>query len=262
MVYTVRMTVKRKIAGSRAFGAQARSVALLWGEEAPPGRGPKPELTLARIAEAAVALADREGLEALSMQRLAHEFGFTTMALYRYLPGKPELVDLMIDTAIGPPPKLHGHDWRERLESWARQAFAGFQRHPWLLGATGLRFMGPNELLWMETALGALDGTGLTHAESLRVFRVVITHVRGEVPYAIAKPRGQKGITGEEWKTGTAALVRAHRERFVALSAAFESGAFEQMDGDALGFGLRYVLDGFEALIGTRSSKTKLAHRT
>lgn len=85
-------------------GAKA-SFALLWGEQEPPSRGPKPSLTAGRIAEAAIRIADKEGLDAASLARVAKEFGVTAMALYRYVPGKAELLDLMVDLAIGPRPR-------------------------------------------------------------------------------------------------------------------------------------------------------------
>src|ERR1700759_2264183 len=91
---------------------------LLWGTPARPRRGPKPSLTRERIVTAAIALADAEGLASLSMQHLAEQLGCAKMALYRYVPGKAELVALMIDEAIGEPPSPlesagpRGSGWR------------------------------------------------------------------------------------------------------------------------------------------------------
>src|SRR5512139_2166546 len=88
------------------FGPQSRSVELLWRAQERPRPGPKPGLSLDRIVQASIELADAEGLDAISMQRVAGAFGFTTMSLYRYVPGKAELIDLMIDMSLGPPPDL------------------------------------------------------------------------------------------------------------------------------------------------------------
>src|ERR1700742_2125383 len=77
---------------------------LLWGTPARPRRGPKPSLTRERIVTAAIALADAEGLASLSMQHLAERLGCAKMALYRYVPGKAELVALMLDAGLGDPP--------------------------------------------------------------------------------------------------------------------------------------------------------------
>src|SRR5689334_22149881 len=85
-----------------AGGERARTADLLWGPRERPSRGPKPGLTRDGIVRAAIGVADAEGLAAVSMQRVAAEVGFTTMALYRYVPGKNELVALMVDSAVGP----------------------------------------------------------------------------------------------------------------------------------------------------------------
>src|SRR5438105_13318066 len=116
-----------------AFGDLTASVELLWGPGKRPSRGPKPGLSLERIVLAAIAIADAEGLSAVSMQRVAAECGFTTMSLYRYVPSKNELLDLMIDTAVGQPPKLHEipGGWRPKLAEWAWQTWSGFHQHPW-----------------------------------------------------------------------------------------------------------------------------------
>ncbi|MBK3547134.1 TetR/AcrR family transcriptional regulator, partial [Streptomyces sp. MBT60] len=84
-------------------GDIARSLELLWGTGERPSRGPKPGLTLDRIVTAAVAVADAEGLAAVSMRRLSTELGTGTMSLYRYVPGKSELLDLMFDRVLGEP---------------------------------------------------------------------------------------------------------------------------------------------------------------
>ena len=96
------------------------SVKALWGERELPSRGPKPALSAEQIARAAIAVADAEGLDAVSMQRIAREVNVTTMALYRYFSSKEELIDRMIDSAGGPlPPRISGTPgWRRRLTEW------------------------------------------------------------------------------------------------------------------------------------------------
>ena len=80
------------------------SVQLLWGLREPPRRGPKPSFTLGEVVAAAIDVADGEGLAAVSMARVAHQLGSSTMALYRYVASKDELLLLMSDAAVGPPP--------------------------------------------------------------------------------------------------------------------------------------------------------------
>lgn len=115
------------------------SLALLWGEgDSRPRRGPKPKFTPAQVALGGVEIADAEGLESLSMQRVAELLGVTTMALYRYVPGKPDLIDLMVDTVLSDPPDLDRvpGGWRPRLEAWARACRHVYRAHPWILTAT------------------------------------------------------------------------------------------------------------------------------
>src|ERR1700754_3434178 len=110
------------------------TIQLLWGLREGPTRGPKPVLSLERIAQAAVDIADVEGLAAVSMQRVAADLDFTKMSLYRYVTGKDELVAAMIDLAVGEPPAvgdLPGSSWRPRIEAWVRLLAETWDAHPW-----------------------------------------------------------------------------------------------------------------------------------
>src|SRR5262245_33637042 len=179
-----------------------RTIELLWGERTAPTRGPKPSLSVEQIAQAGVAVADAEGLEAVSMQRVAQECGVTTMALYRYVPGKAELIALMLDIGLGHPPHLDEAPggWRARLEDWVRQLWAVFQRHPWSLAATApLRLMGPNELGWFEVAVGALAGTNLEASEVVQAVIAILLHVRGMAFYAAGTSHRLEHPEGGWW---------------------------------------------------------------
>ena len=124
-------------------GDIVRTLELLWDGGPRPSRGPKPGLTLDRIVEAAVRIADEEGLGAVSMRRIATELGTGAMSLYRYVPGKAELLDLMLDRVQRPsenPADLGDGTWRAALEAMARATLALYTRHPWLPG--------PEILVW------------------------------------------------------------------------------------------------------------------
>lgn len=132
---------------------------LLWGMRAAPTRGPKATLSINKIAAAAVAVADAEGIENVSMQRVAESLDFTKMSLYRHINGKADLIAVMIEHAVGEPPDLHRvkGGWRRRLEHWARSMSATWKDHPWLPGVTvGDRVMGPKEMGWVESAMAAV----------------------------------------------------------------------------------------------------------
>ncbi|GAA2790795.1 helix-turn-helix domain-containing protein [Kitasatospora sp. CM 4170] len=225
------------------------SLALLWGEQEQPRRGPKPSLTPDRITATAIAIADAEGLDAVSMQRVAAELDVTTMALYRYVPGKTDLVDLMVDTALGTP-SLGGTvgGWRPRLTEWARQCWALYRRHPWILPATAMRrqLMGPNQLAWLDAALAALADSGLPPARRHDTFLLIVGHIR-----SLAQQRQDANQEGDqEWNRLTGELLERHGARFPALTAAVAAGAFTPQDEDPLDYGLECILDGVAALIG------------
>src|SRR5690606_41224667 len=107
-------------------------IARLWGRSAPPRRGPKPALSVERIVRAAVDLADAEGLAAVSMARVAESLGDSSMALYRYVEGKDELLVLIADAGAEAPtlPPLPERAWRAGPAASARAAAAGGAPRP------------------------------------------------------------------------------------------------------------------------------------
>ena len=233
------------------FGEQAGTVELLWGPRPQPTRGPKPTLSVERIARAAIEVADAEGLAAVSMQRVAGTLNFTKMSLYRHVPGKAELIALMTDTAIGEPPEPAAVEggWRARLQEWAYRLLAMFQRHPWLLAATvGPRIMGPNEMGWMERAIAALDGTGLDGGERMDAVVVISGHIR-----TIAQQAGGTPDPEAQMVAPIVALMRVHGERYPAVTAALASAVAHDSRDKGLDFGLQRILDGLGLFIGERS---------
>ncbi|MCX5447278.1 TetR/AcrR family transcriptional regulator [Streptomyces nigrescens] len=242
------------------FGDQAGSVALLWGGGERPSRGPKPALNLERITLTAIGLADTGGLGAVSMQRVAAELDFTKMSLYRYVPGKSELVALMIDRAMGEPPsppspdaagRGDGEPWRVALRAWAHALAAVHRRHPWLLGAAvGPRVMGPNELGWTERALAALTDTGLTGAEQLDAVVVVSGHIRAIAQVASSMGLGSTRAREPEQVMSAALneLLAGRAARVPAGAAAVAATEADSASRDQAGeFGLERILDGLAA---------------
>ncbi|GAA0732908.1 TetR/AcrR family transcriptional regulator [Dactylosporangium roseum] len=222
----------------------------LWDGPKPPSRGPKPTLTLERIAAAGIALADAEGLGAVAMHRVAAELGVTKMSLYRYVPGKAELVALMVEHAIGAPPRLPATGWRPGLAAWARSLLGAYLAHPWTLEATvGARPVGPVELTWLECALRVLADTTLTGPERLDTIAVLAGHTRG-----IAQQASPGRNPEEDLVTAIAAPLARHGDRFPellsALTATGDAGAGDQ----AFEFGLTLILDGAERRMATGSS--------
>ncbi|MEV0714279.1 TetR/AcrR family transcriptional regulator [Asanoa sp. NPDC050611] len=229
---------------------------LLWEPAPVPRRGPRPAFTLADIARAGIAIADADGLAAVTMQRVADQLGVTKMALYRYVPGKAELVALMLDIGLDGPPDLDDRDWRAALDAWARALFAAFVAHPWALeAAVGARLIGPNELGWLESAVAALTGTGLRGDEMLDVAVILVGHARNLAAQTTATPVDAEGALDD----AIAGLVAGREDRFPALSAALREVRPDQQN-QALDFGLARILDGVGALIADRGSGATGAH--
>jgi len=157
-----------------------RALALAWGVAAAPQRGPKREMSVERIVEAAIAIADESGLAAVSMSAVASRFDMTPMALYRYVSAKDDLVTLMHEYATGLPPAIDPEaPWRESVNLWGRAQLDRFLRHPWLLDVTidGVPLT-PNGLAWAEAGVIAVAGSGLKGAQRLSAILAVSGQMR------------------------------------------------------------------------------------
>ncbi|MGX6742033.1 TetR/AcrR family transcriptional regulator [Streptomyces xantholiticus] len=243
-------------------GDVLRSLELLWGTGERPSRGPKPGLTLDRIVTAAVEIADTEGLAAVSMRRLATELGTGTMSLYRYVPGKSELLDLMLDRVNGEPLDNQEHapegaDWRDAVRAMADVYLAQHRAHPWLLKVNQSRtVLGPNAVRGLEMSLAALHGMGLRDPEMISVIIAVQSFVsdiaRMELEAAeAAKQTGQSDA--DFWKSQEPFLVRAMATGDYPRLANLSEDAFGS-EFDHFAFGLDRLIDGFEKLVGERAA--------
>lgn len=235
-------------------------VATAWGVREQPRKGPKPVLSQQRIVEAAVRVADAEGLDAVSMGRVAAEAGTAPMSLYRHVRSKHELLDLMVDAAWGQPPEPPGPGatWRQGLAEWTWALRAAARRHRWLvrIPLSSLPIL-PNQVAWFDLALGYMRGTGLPEARKASVALLLSGYVRNEAATEadIEAAVRASGQTVLEWMSGYARMLRelADPERFPALAVFLQAGVFEVDDGpdDEFIFGLDRILDGVEALIGS-----------
>jgi AcrR family transcriptional regulator len=160
---------------------------LLWGRRERGKRGPRPGLSAQAIVDAAVRIADAEGLEAISMARVAAELGFTTMSLYRYVASKDELLQLMFNASAFGAESLviEGDDWRSRLRSWSVIQRDMLDLHPWITQMPmATPPLAPNSMHFVERALEALDGTGLADAEKMRAIGLLTSYTLSEARMA------------------------------------------------------------------------------
>lgn len=236
---------------------------LLWASEQGPRREARPGLSVDKIVATAVDLADRGGIGAVTMARIAQELGFTTMSLYRHVPGKDDLLVLMVDAASAEPPDVStSADWRGGLEQWAWGQLADLRRHPWILEipVTGPP-MTPKALAWMDCALQAMAGTGLDEGEKVGSLLLITGYVLNAARFAVEMPQAVESASAAVESDATYGALLAQvvdAGRFPALSRAVESGLFDDPDtgfSDAdFDFGLQRVLDGIGALISARVS--------
>jgi AcrR family transcriptional regulator len=245
-------------------GDPARSMALLWrAVPTAAGRpGPKPSLDVDRIVVAAVGLADAEGLAAVSMRRVAAEVGVPAMTLYGHVPGKGELVDLMLDAVLQEfypdEQAVTSGNWRARVEAVARANWVFFVRHPWALHvATGRPPLGPNLMRKYELELRAVDGLGLSEVQMDLLVTLVNGFVRGTVSGVEEKAAAERvtGTTEEQWWAATAPYVAQvfDPDRF-PTAARVGPVAGEELQGAvaperSFEFGLERLLDGIGVLI-------------
>ncbi|MFE4638310.1 TetR/AcrR family transcriptional regulator [Streptomyces sp. NPDC056773] len=240
------------------------SLEMAWGLRERPGKGPRPTLTLQRIVDAAVALAAGEGMDAVSMGRVAKELGVSTMSLYRYVTAKEELYILMADAGVGTPPDPAGGagaGWRELLAEWAYAQRTVLMANSWILRIpiTGAP-VSPNQLAWMERGLAAMAGTALRESEKISAIILIGGLVRNEATMAADMMDAiiKAGLTPDQVMGQYLRTLRLMTgpDTHPAVTRLMESDAFTGSDEPdfQFRFGLDRILDGLAALISERST--------
>ncbi|GAA4607327.1 TetR/AcrR family transcriptional regulator [Actinoallomurus liliacearum] len=252
------------MATSAGAGDPVRTLELLWEVRQHSGLGRKPELSLDQVVSAAIELADAEGLDSLSMRRVAERLGVSTMSLYRYVPGKTEMFDIMVDRVSAEVCYHHedgdgGRDgWRSRLEQVVRANRALFERHPWLLTLFPRRPpLGPGVIAKYSAELHAIDGIGLTDVEMDSVLTLVLEYARGATANLIEwKKFSARAEQSDDqwWATLAPHLDRLLDQERYALAVRVGSAATTHYNGvhdaeHAFEFGLQRVIDGIESFV-------------
>jgi AcrR family transcriptional regulator len=211
-------------------------------------------LTRASIVETAIEMADKEGLNALSMRGVAAKMGLPVTSLYRHVAKKEELLRLMVDAAmreeLHPPP--HG-DWRARVEVGARLVWQLARRHPWSTRVMTLTRPIPSavSLTHAEWMLSALRETGADAVTTMQMHVTLYAYAQGLATNleSEAEAEGETGVDEEGW-------MRSHEPEFEALAATGSfptfarilkeiSGGFDLDLDRVFEFGLGLLLDGF-----------------
>lgn len=225
---------------------------VIWLRPERPARGPAPSYSRAQITEVAIRIADAEGLDGLSMRKVAAELGSGTMSLYRYVPSREDLIALMIDAVVGELTDedlaLTG-DWRKDLTRLAHRTRETLKGHPWMVHAYNGFSMGPQAVRATEAWLGAVDGLGLNIDQMMSVINMVSSHVYGFVRNELQQDelRRRTGLTDEEIMSRNGPYIRALLDsgRYPLVERLIIEAEQPHMDPDtAFAYGLGRILDG------------------
>ncbi|MEV0699851.1 TetR/AcrR family transcriptional regulator [Saccharopolyspora sp. NPDC050389] len=236
------------------MSARSQPATLVWMRDRE--RGSRPALSEERIVRTAIRLADAEGIDALSMRRIAAEMGSGTTSLYRHITNKDELIELMIDAVYGemPLPERAGEDWVAELAAAARIFRAALLEHPWLAQQASRRpALGPNVIKHSDHALGVVGRATGDATQAGVVVASVNTFVLGSVASELAELEAQRttGMTEDEWRNSVGAYVQqvVDSGRFPHFNRrVLEAG--EPDPGARFEFGLGCLLAGIATALG------------
>jgi AcrR family transcriptional regulator len=225
---------------------------LVWERPEPPDRPVLAPLSRERIVRAAIRLADADGLEAVSLRKVAAALDVGPMRLYGYIASKDELLDLMVD-AVHAEIRPAGEGWREVLRSLAEATRQAVHQHEWFADLIGGRpQLGPHALARMEAVVAALGGVDVD--TTVPVVAAVDAYVIGAVRREIAERRAERatGMDKKQWQAAFGPYLERTfaTGRFPALASVVRNGA--HLDADqTFRTGLDFLLDGIEARISS-----------
>jgi AcrR family transcriptional regulator len=219
-------------------------MSLIWERE--PYRAKRQALSVERIVDACVAIADAEGLEALSMRRVAAELSTGTTSLYRYVDSRDDLLDLMVDAVHDNHAPLTG-DWRADLEAYAHHERELWLRHTWLAPLLATRpSLGPNWLRGLEHALTAAAPLTSDIAGAASAVGLIRDYVRGAVMRELAEKQTQRrtGQSEDQWRATVAPYMRKVIESGAYPSVSRMIKSADLSPAEQFTYGLRRILAG------------------
>jgi AcrR family transcriptional regulator len=241
------------------------SYEMVWGVRDRPTKGPKRGLSLEQVVDAGIRVATADGVDGVSMSRVANELGTSAMSLYRYVASKDELLTLMVDGAFGLVEVEEPTEgtWRERLAEWSRIELGAYRQFPWItrIPVTGAPIM-PHQVRFMEWGLRALGDTKLAEHEKLSTILLITSFTRS---FAMLSSDLTAAFTSNpdtvaQVMSNYGALLKmlTKAEEYPAVHALVDSGTFDDEEDEFDGldydynFGLDRILDGIEALVRRR----------
>ncbi|ACZ90807.1 putative transcriptional regulator, TetR family [Streptosporangium roseum DSM 43021] len=240
----------------------------IWMRPERPARGPKPTYSRAQITEAAIRIADAEGLEAATMRRIAAEIGAGAMSLYRYVPSRDNLVELMADRLQGEidVTGMPSGDWRADLTRYADGLRAMWLRHPWIgTVQRSLPSFGPNQLLLIERLMGVLDAF-VSIDENLGLMAILNGYVEGTVREEISSTKEvrRNGLSESEWMARNYPYIEQlvkSGEYPIFTKIVMEARQPHLSRDDQFRYGLQRVLDCIAAALPSTAESPMQAHR-
>lgn len=236
-----------------------QGVAISWGLVKEPQRGPKREMNVQKIVEAAVAIADQDGITAVSMNRVATSLGFTAMSLYRYIQSKDDLLVLMQEqvSQVDFPAKYDLNDWRGNMKFFVLRTAKVYSDHPWFgdIPISGVPIT-PNNLKVVDWLLGIMRTLSISELEKMGIVLLLSSYARAigllqrDMERAMKSGMTPEAFSGIDYNAALQQLVRP--EQFPYLYPLIQSGSYtgeNQEPGDEmddLNFGLERILDGIE----------------
>ncbi|MDI2028059.1 TetR/AcrR family transcriptional regulator [Saccharopolyspora sp. TS4A08] len=244
-------------------GDPGRTLELLWRHklgEPSAQRGPRKSLSIDQIVDAAVELADSDGLAAVTMRRLADSLGVSTMSMYTYVPGKAELLDLMLDRLFQQMPRapLDGLPWRERVTLVAAQNRELYREHRWAMQVSTNRLpLGPGLIAKFEHEVGAFLDLGLDDVHLEKALTLVLDFVQSSTRSEVEAQAAQRdsATTDEQWWRANETLLTEvfdpaeYPNTFRVSEAAGAEHLAARRADSTYEFGLQRILDGLAALI-------------
>lgn len=206
------------------------------------------------IVGAAMKLADRDGIEAVSMRSVAGALGAGTMSLYRYVAGKDDLLDLILDAAYGqiPLPQPSRSDWRKQLRLVAMETRRVLKEHSWVASLISRRpNLGPNYLRWFEFVLETTGSSGRSMETRVRMIGTLWAYVSGFIAYELGEIETNRRLKLTEAKKRR--MVQPYVDRvlgtgkYPCLAELLKRGIAPPSEEDFL-TGLNAVLTGFASM--------------
>ncbi|MEV2253980.1 TetR/AcrR family transcriptional regulator C-terminal domain-containing protein [Streptomyces sp. NPDC050147] len=207
------------------MAGRAAEPEVIWARPERAGRGPKPAYSRADIAAAAVRIADADGIDAVSMRRVAAELGCGTMSLYNYVPRKEDLYELMVDAVSGEyvlPAGPPDGGWRAEMLALGRQTREIMRRHPWLPRIMSTLYgFSPNALRYLEHCLGALEDLDAPYGTKMELIGMVNGSVMTYVVNEFAMAERARALPWSE--------EQEQQARFAYLAGQVGGGAYPRL---------------------------------